>query len=146
MGRRSIRIYDLQRRALRVTKFVHPSSKSAEATFRWRLYRVFNQMAECGVAEQTPEQKARFLRLIDELDSYRREDTASFIDGVQASARAWLKSHPVARMAAGRSASETYRPRSRKKPASCGRGPASSGARSSTRPIAVSSRPACQTR
>jgi len=36
-------------------------------------------------------------RLTQELDAYRRDDTASFIDGVQASARAWLKSRRPAR-------------------------------------------------
>lgn len=96
LGRRSIRIYDLQRE-LYGDEVRPPELEEREATFRWHLYRVFNEMAECGVAEQTPEQKADFRRLIHELDSYRRDDNASFIDGVQASARAWLKSHPVAR-------------------------------------------------
>ena len=49
-------------------------------------------MSDCGVADQTPEQKQRFIRLARELDSYRREDTATFITGLQSSANAWLKS------------------------------------------------------
>lgn len=91
LGRRSIRIYDLQRE-LYGEEVRPPELEECEATFRWRLYRVFNEMAECGGAERTPEQKARFLGLTQELDAYRRDDTGSFIDGVQASARAWLKS------------------------------------------------------
>lgn len=92
LGRRSIRIYDLQRE-LYGDEVRPPEHEQQEATFRWRLYRIFNEMAECGVAEQTPEQKARFMNLIDELDSYRRDDTDSFVSGVQASAHAWLKPH-----------------------------------------------------
>ena len=62
LGRRSIRIYDLQRE-LYGEEVRPPELEECEATFRWRLYRVFNEMAECGGAEQTPEQKARFLGL-----------------------------------------------------------------------------------
>jgi hypothetical protein len=90
LGRRSIRIYDLQRE-LYGEDVRQPELDEKEATFRWRLYRVFNEMAEYGVPGQTPEQKVRFLDLIHELDAYRRDDTASFIGGVQASAYAWLK-------------------------------------------------------
>jgi hypothetical protein len=91
LGRRSIRIYDLQRE-IYGEEVRSPEFGESEATFRWRLYRVFLEMTECGLAGQTVPQKVLFLDLIHELDSYRREDTASFIDGVQSSAYAWLKS------------------------------------------------------
>jgi hypothetical protein len=91
LGRRSIRIYDLQRE-IYGEEVRQPEFGESEATFRWRLYRVFLEMTECGLAGQTVPQKVLFLDLIHELDSYRREDTASFIDGVQSSAYAWLKS------------------------------------------------------
>jgi hypothetical protein len=93
LGRRSIRIYDLQRE-LYGEEVRPPELEEPEATFRWRLYRVFNEMAECGAAERTRERKARFIELIRELDAYRRDDTAAFIDGLQLSAHAWLKSRP----------------------------------------------------
>ncbi len=91
LGRRSIRIYELEHE-IYGEEARPPELEEREATFRWRLYRVFNEMAECGRTERTYGQEARFLRLIRELDSYRRDDTASFIEGVQVSARAWLRS------------------------------------------------------
>jgi hypothetical protein len=90
LGRRSIRIYDLQRE-IYGDEVRMPELPEEEATFRWRLYRVFNEMVDCAPADQTPEQKQRFIELIRELDTYRREDTVSFIDGLQASAHAWLR-------------------------------------------------------
>jgi hypothetical protein len=91
LGRRSIRIYDLQRE-LYGDEVRPPELEEYEATFRWRLYRVFNEMVECGQADPSRDQKARFFELIDVLELFRRDDTAAFIDGVQASGRAWLKS------------------------------------------------------
>lgn len=91
LGLRSIRIYDLQRR-LYGEEVRPPELDVEEATFRWRLYRVFGEMMELGVAEHTPDQRSRFDELIHALDSYRREDTVSFIEGLQSSARAWLQS------------------------------------------------------
>jgi hypothetical protein len=90
LGRRSIRIYDLQRE-LYGDEVRPPELDEQEATFRWHLYRVFGEMVEAGVADPTPEQRSRFIDLVDELDTYRREDTGSFIDGLQVSARAWLE-------------------------------------------------------
>jgi hypothetical protein len=93
LGRRAIRIYDLQRDLY--PDDVRPTELSeAEATFRWRLYRTVMAMAELGTAEQTPEQESRFRELVAALDGYRRADTSSFIGGVQTSARAWLQRTP----------------------------------------------------
>jgi len=90
LGRRSIRIYDLQRELY--PDDVRPTELSEEeATFRWRLYRTLMGMIESGVADQTPEEEARFRQLVSDLDTYRREDTASFISGVETSARGWLR-------------------------------------------------------
>jgi hypothetical protein len=91
-GLRSIRIYDLQRQ-LYGEDVRPPELDEEEATFRWRLYRVFGELVELWVAEQTPQQRSRFGKLIRALDSFRREDTVSFIEGVQSSARAWLRLH-----------------------------------------------------
>ena len=91
-GLRSIRVYDLQRQ-LYGEEVRPPELDEEEATFRWRLYRVFGELVELWVAEQTPKQRSRFGKLIHALDSFRREDTVSFIEGVQSSARAWLRLH-----------------------------------------------------
>jgi hypothetical protein len=88
LGRRVIRIYDLERR-LYGDEVRPPELPEAEATFRWGLYRVFAEMVECGVAKQTAQQRARFSRLIRDLESYRRGDTAAFIEGVALSATVW---------------------------------------------------------
>jgi hypothetical protein len=93
MGRRAIRIYDLQRE-LYPDDVRPPELSEAEATFRWRLYRTVLAMAELGAAEQTPKQELRFRELVAGLDGYRRSDTSSFIGGIQTSARAWLKRTP----------------------------------------------------
>ena len=90
LGRRSIRIYDLQRE-LYGEDVRPPELDEEEATFRWRLYRIFGEMVENGTPDQTKEEKLRFIDLVHELDSYRRDDTTAFIDGLQASAYAWLK-------------------------------------------------------
>ena len=88
MGRRVIRIYDLQRR-LFGDEVRPPDLSEAEATFRWRLYRVFAEMVDCGVAEPTARQEDRFSKLIRELESHRRHDTGVFIDGLRLSATVW---------------------------------------------------------
>ena len=87
--RRTIRIYELLRE-LYGEDIRPPELDEMEATFRWHLYRVYNEMTVCGVAEQTPEQRARFINRMRELESYRRADTDFFITGLQASARGWL--------------------------------------------------------
>jgi hypothetical protein len=93
LGRRAIRIYDLQRELY--PDDVRPTELSeAEATFRWRLYRIVMAMTDLGTPEQTPDQESRFRELVADLDNYRRPDTSSFIGGVQTSARAWLQRTP----------------------------------------------------
>ncbi len=89
LGRRAIRIYDLQRR-LYPDDTRAPRLSQDEATFRWRLYRVFGELVECG-AQGSAERQERWLRLLRDLDAYRRPHTGEFIDSLQASIRAWLK-------------------------------------------------------
>jgi hypothetical protein len=88
LGRRVIRIYDLERQ-LYGDEVRPPELLEEEATFRWGLYRIFAEMVECGVAEQTANQRARFVRLIRELENFRRADTAAFIDSLALSATVW---------------------------------------------------------
>jgi hypothetical protein len=90
LGRRVIRIYDLERRLYGDELQPAPLPQD-EATFRWRLYRVFGSLVESGQAEQTAQQAARFSGLIHELERYRRADTSDLIDGLEASASAWLE-------------------------------------------------------
>jgi hypothetical protein len=91
LGRRSIRVYELDRE-LYGDEIRPPEHDEEEATFRWRLYRIFGEMVDVGAQPRTPGSRARFKALIGELDAYRRPDTAGFIDSVTASAKAWLKS------------------------------------------------------
>ena len=91
LARRSIRIYDLQRE-LYSDEVRAPTLDENEATFRWRLYRVLGRMSEVGVAALSRGQRARFGELMRELDCFRRADTTEFIDGLQDSGRAWLRS------------------------------------------------------
>jgi hypothetical protein len=88
LGRRVIRIYDLQRR-LFGDEVRPPELSEEEATFRWRLYRVYGEMVDCAAAQQTARQRDRFARLLHELDAYRRDDTAAFIDGLRLAATVW---------------------------------------------------------
>jgi hypothetical protein len=87
-GRRSIRIDELSRE-LWPGEMPAPEFDREEATFRWLLYRDFGRMIDIGNAVATPDSKAELRRLAGSLESYRREDTAAFIDDVQRSARAW---------------------------------------------------------
>jgi hypothetical protein len=88
LGRRVIRVYDLQRH-LFGDEVRPPELSEEEATFRWRLYRVFAEMVDCATGQQTARQRDRFARLLRELDVYRRDDTAAFIDGVKLAATVW---------------------------------------------------------
>jgi hypothetical protein len=88
MGRRVIRIYDLQRQFFG-DEVRPPELSEEEATLRWRLYRVFAEMVDCGVPQPTVRQRDRFSRLMRELESHRRPDTAAFIDGLRLSATVW---------------------------------------------------------
>jgi hypothetical protein len=89
LGRRVIRIYDLERHLYGEELRPAPLSQD-EATFRWRLYRVFGSLVECGQAEQTAQQAVRFSGLIRELERHRRADTNDLVDSLKASASAWL--------------------------------------------------------
>lgn len=91
LGRRSIRVYELDRE-LYGDEIRPPEHDQEEATFRWRLYRVFGELVDAGSAERTPQIRARFKRLLGDLDVYRRPDTAGFIDCLQTSGQAWLRS------------------------------------------------------
>jgi hypothetical protein len=91
LGRRSIRVYEIDRE-LYGDEIRPPEHDQEEATFRWRLYRVFGELVDAGSAGRTPEARARFKECLAELEAYRRPDTAGFIDSVKASAQAWLKS------------------------------------------------------
>jgi hypothetical protein len=91
LGRRSIRVYEIDRE-LYGDEIRPPEHDQDEATFRWRLYRVFGELVDAGSKERTPETRGRFKALLAELETYRREDTEAFIDGVRASAQAWLRS------------------------------------------------------
>jgi hypothetical protein len=88
LGRRVIRIYDLQRRHFG-DEVKPPELSEEEATFRWRLYRVFAEMVDCAGAQQTARQRDRLARLMRELDAYRRDDTMAFIDGLRLAATVW---------------------------------------------------------
>jgi hypothetical protein len=88
LGRRVVRIYDLQRR-LYGDEVRPPELSEEEATFRWRLYRVFGEMVDCAGAQQTARQRDRLARLMRELDAYHRDDTAAFIDSLRLSATVW---------------------------------------------------------
>jgi hypothetical protein len=93
LGRRSIRVYDLQRELY--PDGVRPTElPEDEATFRWRLYRNLIELLDSGASEMTVEGEARFRELVANLDNYRRKDTKSYIGGVQTSARAWLRRRP----------------------------------------------------
>jgi hypothetical protein len=88
LGRRVIRIYDLQRH-LFGDEVRLPELSEEEATFRWRLYRTFGELLDCAVPEQNTRQRERFARLLHDLETYRRDDTSAFIDGVRLSAMVW---------------------------------------------------------
>jgi hypothetical protein len=89
-GRRSIRLDELGRTIwpddMPLTDF-----GPDEATFRWRLYRIFGRMMEVGVmGNPTLSMRKRFLALSISMDDFRRDDTSRFIDAVHQSADRWL--------------------------------------------------------
>ncbi len=114
LGRRVIRIYDLERRTFPDETRLPPLSQD-EATFRWRLYRIFGELVECAASGAgshddgaAGRQHDRCQRLLRELEAYRRPDTTEFIDSLEASVRAWLNrpeprpaGHPAANMRQG---------------------------------------------
>jgi hypothetical protein len=88
-GRRSIRIDELCR-GLWGREVPQPDYDRAEATFRWRLYRIFGQLMELGTARPTPAARGEFVYLLRSLGAFRRSDTAPFISDVRRSALRWL--------------------------------------------------------
>ena len=91
LGRRSIRVYEIDRE-LYGDEIRPPEHDQQEATFRWRLYRIFGAMVDAGAEGKTPAARERFKELLAELAHYRRDDTADFIDSLKSSAETWLKS------------------------------------------------------
>lgn len=91
LGRRSIRVYEIDRE-LYGDEIKPPDHDQDEATFRWRLYRVFGELVDVGAMGRSSEVRTKFKKLLGELESYRRPDTAGFIDSVRGSAQAWLRS------------------------------------------------------
>ncbi len=89
LGLRLIRLHELDVELLG-TDAPRAELSSDEATFRWRLFRVFARMRDCGGATRTAETEDYFRSLSRQLDGFRRPDTESFIDAVQGSARSWL--------------------------------------------------------
>jgi hypothetical protein len=69
----------------------------AEATFRWRLLRVFSWMLDIADPDLDTDDREQLESWLAELDSFRRPDTEQFIDAVQASASAWLAVEPKTR-------------------------------------------------
>lgn len=95
-GRRTIRIDRLSRK-LWPEAVPPPDFDPDEATFRWRLYRTFGRLIEIGAVDVSPATRDEFAGLLASLGSYRREDTATFIDEVRASADRWLAGSPETR-------------------------------------------------
>jgi hypothetical protein len=93
-GRRSIRIDSLSRK-LWPGEMPPPDFDSAEATFRWKLYRTLGEMIEVGLQDPTPQSRAHFRKLMLSLEEFRREDTEAFIDDVEDSASIWLATRPA---------------------------------------------------
>ena len=91
LGLRAIRIYQIERQ-LFGAEARPPELDPAEATFRWRLFRAFGDMIDCGSALREPAHLARLKELMGELEQYRRADTTVFLDALQKSARTWLES------------------------------------------------------
>ena len=88
-GRRSIRLQQVGRQlwpgAMPAAEF-----DSTEATFRWRLYRLFGCLMEIGAARRTRESLDEFELLLASLEGFERPDTKAFIDDVRRTANAWL--------------------------------------------------------
>ena len=92
VGRRLIRLHEID---LQILGYEAPAAERspAEATFLWHLYRIFAQMYDCGGVPRSPDNDGHFRSLAAQLDQFRRADTNTFIDGVQASAR--IGSHRI---------------------------------------------------
>jgi len=92
-GRRSIRLHELSR-DLWPEDVPRPDHEPDEATFRWRLYRLFGRLIEAGTAPRTRATRQEVERLLAALEEFRRADTEAFVEGVRDSACRWLKGWP----------------------------------------------------
>lgn len=90
-GRRSIRINALSRR-LWHDDVPPPDYAPEEATFRWRLYRIFGRLLEAGTTRRTRATREEINRLLASLDEFQRPDTEAFIEDVRSSVCRWLDS------------------------------------------------------
>ena len=88
-GRRSIRIDELSRE-LWPGAMPAPDFASAEATFRWHLYRHFGAMMELSADGPGGSSLREFRNLMEGLEEFRRPDTYRFLDAVCQSAYRWL--------------------------------------------------------
>jgi hypothetical protein len=92
-GRRSIRLHELSR-DLWPQDVPPPDHDADEATFRWRLYRLFGRLIEAGMSARTRATRHEIEQLLASLDEFERPDTAAFIEDVRTSACQWLKGRP----------------------------------------------------
>jgi hypothetical protein len=86
---RAIRIHELD---VAILGDHSPSAERsvAEATFLWRALRAFARLDDLGSSAEGKADRIEFLELLEELERYRRPDTARFIALVRAAADAWL--------------------------------------------------------
>jgi hypothetical protein len=92
-GRRSIRLHELSR-DLWPRDVPPPDHDADEATFRWRLYRLFGRLIEAGQSPRTRATRHEIEQLLAGLDEFERPDTSAFIADVRSSVCAWLKGRP----------------------------------------------------
>jgi len=88
-GRREIRLYQIGRQ-LWPDDLPPADFDPVEATFRWRLYRLFGSLMEAGSQRRTRESLDEFERLLASLEEFERPDTKAFIDDVRRTGNDWL--------------------------------------------------------
>jgi hypothetical protein len=86
VGRRQVRLHEIDRALLGADAPAAERSPE-EATFLWRLYKAFARIYDIGDAPQSPDVDAKLRSLAAQLEPFRRPDTDTFIDGVQAAVR-----------------------------------------------------------
>jgi hypothetical protein len=106
LGLRAVRIHQIEIE-LFGPEARKPELTSAEATFRWRLYRIISDMFDCGATPE-PQNLARLRELIAELQGYRRDDTRVLVDCLARSANDWLESGAEARWPLDRSGIQAF--------------------------------------